>query len=301
MIRGLIGSVISLIILVGAGYSAAVVYINTDGRRLAATYLQPWGQRGKITYGSVYKSFFKDELTIQGVTLVTPIGRTLRIRQIAIRDYDWLHPSRPRFADVAITGVEITAKGIGPPVSTALKNAGLDKLLAHARYRYRFDPDAARLTLESVRIDVENLGELRFEARLANVTSLEFGRGQAARKFLEGRLIDAAVTFKNQNLVQRIIKGYATARNLKEGEAREALLEEFRKQQKLQSNALTRDLFTALIKFFEDPGRIEVRAIPRRPMAMTSIAALYLLSPAELKRMLRLEIKAHPASGNGAK
>jgi hypothetical protein len=298
MIRGLIGAVVGLAVMVAAGYAAAVVYINNDGQRLAESYFQPWGPRGKVTFGSVTKSMFDDRLTISDITVQAPDGRRYKIKRIIVRDYDWLHLRRPRHADVTVQGAETTPAGLGPVWGPPVKAAGLDRLVATAHYRYHWDGDTKRFVIDTVRIDFSGLGVLTLSAVVELAQFPDFRQLRRSGQLLElgtnAKLRRASARFRNQALVRYIVQGYAAAHGLDPAEARKRLIESLEHDRRRARDPIKRDALRAAIAFIEKPGVIEAAAAPAVPVSLMQAGALFALSPREFKRTLGLKIEARP-------
>lgn len=301
MIRGLIGAVVGLAVMVVAGYAAAVVYINNDGRRLAELYFKPWGGRGKVTFGAVDKSLLSDTLTITDITVRAPDGRRYKIKRIVVRDYDWLNLRRPRYADVVIEKAETTPSGLGPAWAPTVKAAGLDKLIASAHYRYRYNDETKRFIIETVKVEIDGVGVLTMSARFSLDQYPDFRRlrdpGQLLQLGASAKLIGARASFRNTALVRHVIQAYAAARGLSPEDARKQLLEDLDRDRRRAKDPIQREALTATIAFIEKPGRIEAVAAPAAPVSVASATALFALSPRELKRTLGLKIEAKPPEG----
>ncbi len=298
MIRGLIGAVVGLAVMVAAGYAAAVVYINNDGRRLAEIYFKPWGGRGKVTFGSVDKSMFEDTLTIGDITVRAPDGRSYKIKRIVVRDYDWLNLRRPRYADVTIDKAETTPEGLGPAYAPTVKAAGLDRLVASAHYRYRYNDATKRFVIETVRVEIDKVGVLTLSARfeLDQYPDFERLRDPAQLMQLGGsfKLIGARASFRDRDLARHIVQAYAANRGVSADEARSELVEMIERDGRRKKDPIQREAFAAAASFIKMPGRIEAVVAPAAPVSVTSAAALLYMNPGELKRTLGLKIEAKP-------
>jgi hypothetical protein len=300
MIRGLIGAVVGLAVMVVAGYAAAVVYINNDGRRLAELYFKPWGGRGKVSFGAVEKSLFDDKLTISDVTVRTPEGRRYKIARIVVRDYDWLNLRHPRYADVTIHKAETTPDGLGPVYGPTVKAAGLDRLIASAHYRYRYEDETKRFTIETVRVDFEGLGVLTMSARFSMARYPDFRQLRKPSQLLQFggsiKLIGARAAFRNRALVQRIVQSYATANNVGPDEAKEAILKDLERERRRTKDPVKKEALGAVAAFVKKPGVIEAVAAPASEISLMRASWLLAFNQKGFKSMLGLSIRAKPPS-----
>jgi hypothetical protein len=300
MIRGLIGAVVGLAVMVVAGYAAAVVYINNDGRRLAELYFKPWGGRGKVTFGAVEKSLFDDKLTISDVAVRAPDGRTYKIARIVVRDYDWLNLRHPRYADVVVQKAETTPAGLGPVYGPPVKAAGLDRLIASAHYRYRYEDETKQFIIETVRVDFQGLGVLTMSARFQMNRYPDFGKFSDPTQLLQfsssTKLIGARASFRNQALVQRIVQSYAAANGIAPDQAKERILKDLGRERRHTKDAIKKEALGAAMAFVEKPGVIEAVAAPASEISLMRASWLLAFNQKGFKSMLGLSIRAKPPS-----
>lgn len=298
MIRGLIGAVVGLAVLLAAGYAAAVVYINNDGRRLAELYFKPWGGRGKVAFGSVDRSMFEDTLTISDITIRAPDGRNYKIKRIVVRDYDWLNLRRPRYADVTVEGAETTPEGLGPAYAPTVKAAGLDKLVASAHYRYRYNDETKRFVIETVKVEIDKIGVLTLSAQFSLDQYPDFQRLRDPSQLLvlggSFKLIGARASFRNQELVQHIVQAYAASRGVDAEKARQELVESLDGDRRRSKDPIQKEALAAAIGFIKQPGSIELIIAPAAPVSLAAATFLYAQNAGELKRTLGLKIEARP-------
>lgn len=296
MIKGLIGGICGLIVMAGAGWAAAVTYINTDGGRLAEKYLQPFGGKGKVQYGSVEKAMFSGDVIIRNIRIQMPDGRKVRIARVLVRRYDWLGAKKPAFADVAMDSVVADAAVFGPMVEAQAAKAGLKNVNASIRYAYDYDADTRQLRVETIRISLKDLGDLTLSATFAGMPRPEFTQSGLIRTLAQSKIARATAVFSDKSLAKRLVQTYGAANGIEAGAAKQALLKDLAAQQRTARNSLLKEMYAAARSYIEKPGRIMVDIKPARPVRLTTLAPVFLVSPREVKRMLALKIRTSSAS-----
>jgi len=295
MLKGLIGGLCGLGVMAGAGWAAAVDYINTDGGRLAERYLQPLGGRGKVTYGAVEKSLFFQDLVIRDIKMRTADGQRVTIAKVLVRRYDWLSARNPTYADVTVTSLVADAAALGPQVEAQAAKAGLKTIDATIRYAFQYDAEARQLRVETVRIAIKGIGTLTLEAAFAGMPKPDLSRAGMQKAILTAKIARARAIFTDGNLASRIVKVQAAAAGLSDDKAKAALLRGLDELRKEARNSLLKEMYGAFRSYIAKPGTITVAVQPARPVRLTTLAPVFFVSPREVKRMLKLEIKTSGA------
>lgn len=290
MIKGLIGGIVGLLVMIAASWAAAVTYINTDGGRLAEKYLQPFGGKGKVRYGSVHKAMFSGDLVINDIRMQLPDGQNVRIGRVMVRRYDWLGGKRPSFADVTMESVIADTRTLGPMVQAQAAKAGIKTLDADIRYAFRYNAETQKLRIETVRISLKDIGELTLRAAFAGTPKPDFSRNGLVQALLRSRIVSARLVFSDRKLAERIVQTYGAASGKDAAAAKGALIKEITELRANARNGMLKDMYGAALSYISKPGKITVQVQPARPVRIATLAPVFMLSPSEVKRMLALKI-----------
>jgi len=290
MLKGLTGGLCGLGVMAGACWIAAVIYINADGSRLAERYLQPLDGRGEVTYGAVEKSLFSQALVIRDIKIRTASGRRLTIAKGLVRQYDWLSARNPTFADVTITGLMASTAALGPQVEARAARVGLQRIDANIRYAFEYDAAARRLRIETMRIEIKEIGTLTLEAAFAGMPKPDLSRAGVNKAILTAKIARAHAVFTDRNLASRIVEVKAAASGLSNDKAKAALLRDLGARQKAARNGLLKEIYDAFRLYIAKPGKIAIAIQPDRPVQLTGLAPVLFFSPGKIKEILNLRI-----------
>jgi hypothetical protein len=232
------------------------------------------------------------------VSIVTREGERIAIASIALDNFDWMHPSAPRFAEIAISGADLPLGALAeaarlPAVPSGdtrrlLNRAGYGRTTGDLHLAYRYREDRRELEIRENRLEIADLGVLSLDLTLGNVPTPE--AGQAFWPALtQVSLVGATVAFRDRSLVSRLVQAYAAEKGLSAAEAHAALVRDVRDMRDREPDRLRREALAALLSFVERPGELAVRIEPPRPLTLFDFL---LGSSSNLKERLGARIAA---------
>ncbi|MGH7003665.1 MAG: hypothetical protein ACREIP_06935, partial [Alphaproteobacteria bacterium] len=238
--RLMVGAVV-LAALAGGGYLAADYYANAKVEERAQIFARDMRKYTReFRYGSVKADLFGQAIVMKNVEFVTMAGDRIKAESVAIKDFDWLNGSSPRYADLEIKRADVPSSALGElarasnawgsiigvstgPVGDAqrlLDRAGYRRTVSDFYVRYRYDEDARTFEIRDVELEIADLGKVTFNLKLGNVPNPNVKDSVQLLSFgTQATLVGASLAFRDRALVSRLLRAYATERGISEAEA----------------------------------------------------------------------------------
>ncbi len=241
----------------------------------------------KIEYQRVDVDLVRFDFHLSDV-LVSPIGteEKVKIEKIVIKKLD--HKSDiPAFLDVAVKGIEIRQL---KKDAMAIRELGYDdELLLNFHFNYHYDKQKKELNIKKISVGADDAGQLETQFRLGNI---DFNtKNIFAILFAYPRILihDAKVIYKDNSLVERLMKFGARKENKDVKEYKNDLLQKIKEEIEKEKSDFNKTALNAIKDFVEDPRELSISASPERPQPLRGVIGVD--NPKDLIQFLKIRIE----------
>jgi hypothetical protein len=311
--RWIVG-IAALLAVGGGGYFAADHFANAKVKERAEIFARDMRKVTKeFRYGGVRADILSQSIVMTKVEFVTMNGDRIRAESVAVKDFDWRNGGTPRYADIEIKRADVPSTALanlarasgslgsiigvstGPATEAQrlLDRAGYKRTTSDFFVRYRFDEATGEFELRDVQLAVSDLGVVLLNLKLGNVPQRRIKDGAALLSAgTQTTLVHASISFKDRSLVSRLLKAYATDRNISEAEALSRVLRDLKAERDRARDPVEREALGALLRFIEHPSEIRLAAEPMRPVPLLALGMGMLGGRGLVKETIGLKISA---------
>ncbi|HEY7607969.1 MAG TPA: hypothetical protein VIF14_01970 [Alphaproteobacteria bacterium] len=262
---------------------------------------------GKVTYGALEAGATPEGLIIKQIEIVSPDKKKFTIDEIAIKAFDWSNPKEPRYADVEMKKLVVTAESLDAEAAVNFRELGLTALTIGGALAFKFDETEKTFDVTKLHLDFAEMGELVLRLKLTGITAADLksavpgekppagkpnGQDPQAMMGLLSRLniAGAAIAFKDKSLVERMIRADAKKKNLSEQAAKAKMLDELAAERGKAEDDVTKEIIDAAIKFLRNPGEIELALSPPAPANVMAAFMMVMGNRATFKQMMGMSV-----------
>ena len=239
-----------------------------------------------------------DEYEVVDLAVTLPASGVVSVGRVAMNGL--------AYAGEVTTAGRLAITGIKVPVTSIVDESerrpfvemGYDDLVFDVALDYSFDPESRAMDLRKFELGLQNGGTLTLSASLRGLDPALFvGNPMATLTSAdEARLETATLSYVDRSFARRAIafaaKGWGVTPEIAVADTRR-LLEGLARNKK---SPVSRDLVAEFGRFLSDPGRIDFRAAPSRPLSLAEIQTA-MADTDGLFRLLNLTASAAPPSG----
>lgn len=241
------------------------------------------------------RSTIGTELAVDNLKMTLEEGNRIVADNLEIAEFDWDRPEKPRFLEMKVKGMQVvpSAELRAAADEPFMRALGIfeEDIKTDVDVRYRIDEDAKTVELE-YGSKAEKLGESFVFMKFGNFEMQGLdgeNRAEAQRAAMSMTLIRAEVRYRDETMVERMLKGYAEKEGITPDEARAQVINQLRQARAGAKDSLSKEFLDAAITFIENPGEIRVAAEPPSPFPLSAFL-LMAGNPDRLKRQLGLTI-----------
>ena len=284
-------TVAALLVVLGLAYAGAELWLTRmlDDRIAALAKSMP--PSVTLAAGESQVRLFGYKARVANVVVSGPAGR-VRIGDIAFDRFDFGH-SVPHYAAGTVRGLAVDAAEVAPEGRALLAELGYDRIALDVDFAYRYDPDAARLRIERLRIGGPGVGQLEVQAEIVNVATLAPETPLAVIALaLRAAVGRATLRYDDDGLAERFQAREARRAGLTLTAYRLRLAGGFGDAIARTADDGPREALTGLRDFVERPEALMLTAHPREPVPIFRAATAR--NPASLLRMLGVTVETGP-------
>lgn len=284
-------SVIGLII------AAVVIFKIVTGNILETKIDKLLGDlpKGAVTYQDASMDLFGLTVHLDGVKIQTNRNKPLLIDEIVLHSID-TENSIPQYMDIEINGIKSDLEALKVNRKMAYIVDGLEykELKSSIKIDYAFAKDKKMLDIKEVSLEIDNAGELTYNAKLYNITSLE---GLAMQLNFAPQTVEfgkTSIRYEDNSLTDRILKIAAQQSHQEIDSFKEAIERNLEKNiETSRTNAKEYELMLnkALLQFVKNPKKLAFSISPDEPVSLSS--ADKIRSKDEFLKLLNLKISVN--------
>jgi hypothetical protein len=228
------------------------------------------------------------EARVADVVLSGPGGR-VRVGDVAFDRFDFAN-AVPHYASGTVRGLAVEAAELAPQGRALLAGLGYDRVALDVAFAYRYDPDAAVLRIEHLRIGGPGVGRLALSAEIVNVATIAPETPLAVIALaLRAALGTATLRYNDDGLAERIQAREARRAGLTLAAYRARVAGALQDAMARTAEDGPRAAMAGLRTFVERPDAAVLTAQPRDPVPLFRAATVR--DPAALLRMLGLTVE----------
>lgn len=254
----------SLVIFAALCYVGLVWFVNSEVTKELNRAVE--GTPGlDLAYDDLDVDIREHTVSLHSVDATFPSGHHVTADTLNIIKFDQLN-AVPHYATLSASGltIPVTLENFGT-MAAAMKNFGIETLHGTGKLDYRFDPVAQSLTLNSLSLDDHKLGVIDINATISGFDLTN----PKLEKLIGLHIKDADIRFKNRELMNMMIAGWARMMHATEGKTVETISTELNALAAFaakQDNGPAENVMLGLERFINDPQTMTMTARPEHPV-----------------------------------
>ncbi len=280
----LIGAVLVLIVL----YAGVKVWSSRIAEERLAEVVKTISPVIDLKYDDVSLDVLGMNLHIKNA-LISSRGQSeeMKIREIVIYDFD--DKSKiPSHLHLACNDIEIDLARMGRDPGILQEFGYEDNILANLRINYYYNKENKELKVNDFTLSVDDMGDLNFTLRIGNIALTPEGLSELLFKFPELTLIGTQTIYKDDSLIDRIIKAEAGHKNLDIKEYKTEIMEIIDEEIEKVKDKDVIKMMKEFKKFIKTPRKLSISLSPDKPVPFSQISGVK--DAEELIKLLGIEI-----------
>ena len=285
MSKKLIFIPIIIVLLLVIAYIAANRAATTNAKEQMTNYIHKNKLEKIVSYEKVKASVFPKCISIKNLSINTE-EKIIYINEVLVRSLDTKHDI-PLYGDIEIRHISSPGSEEFTKIEEKLKKLGYDSLKINLRMKFNSNETAKTQNIDYV-TTIENAFKVGLIIKFNNVDFKKIREIQKSvskkpdklspddfRVALQG-ISDTAVSyaefyFKNEGLIDRLMKKEATDKGISEEKIKENACKMLDMQIASVKTTAQKDFLKAIRKFIKKTRKISVKISPRKPVKIGEV------------------------------
>lgn len=261
--------ILILLLLLAVAAFAGQRHFDNKAADEADKVIAAYNQYADIDYGSVSAGLLDQSISIKDISL-TPKGRnknrTYRIGKLKIKNADTEPKVIPSFMNISLSEVVLNVDELGDQGKT-FTELGYQQLQLDLDIDYQYNAESKQLEAK-LDLDIDDAAQINTNFKLGNLDLTTVNWFYLLLTYSTITIHSVEIEYLDDSLALRSNQAAAKKQGISIEQVKQQQLDQLSKDIENASDPLSKQVYSAIYKFIENPNQIKATVMPDQPVSL---------------------------------